>query len=57
MGLKEYLKELWMVLTVPPNSPKGLIHRAERIERDFGKDHPYASALRKQAAMKRAKEA
>ena len=57
MGLKQWLKELWMFLMVSPNSAEGLDYRAKRIEREFGKDHPYTSALRKQATIKREEEA
>jgi len=41
-----------MLMHPDPNSYEGLIHRAEKIEREYGKENNYAKALRKLAGIK-----
>ena len=55
MKIREWLKEYWFIISHSPNSPEGLRHRAERVEKEYGKDNFYAQTLRKMAKMKEEK--
>lgn len=50
MTIKERLKELFFEFTHDPNSPEGLLHRADiLVKKGVSNDNPMVTALRKMA--------